>query len=108
MAYSDTAFPTSLHQCADAPLVLFCSGQPFPNTTRIISIVGTRQLSESRKTFVRQLPQPKLFIELNEKEKSVISHMSGTPKHIDLIALDAKLKVSEIASILFQLELKVP
>ena len=269
MAYSDAAFPTSLHQCADAPLVLFCSGQPFPNTTRIISIVGTRQPSESGKAFVRQLvkelaayqpiivsgfaygidieaqlaaldnglvtygcfghgilgcypkehakyrkrieetggflsevwanepfrrahflqrnriiaglaqativvesrekggalttahyansyqrdvfaapgrpndvtargcleliktrqaecitsgedmaralgwkqrqnpiPQPKLFIELNEKEKQVISHMSGTPKHIDLIALEAKLKISEIASILFQLEMK--
>ena len=269
MAYSDAAFPTSLHQCADAPLVLFCSGQPFPNTTSIISIVGTRQPSESGKAFVRQLvkelaayqpiivsgfaygidieaqlaaldnglvtygcfghgilgcypkerakyrkrieetggflsevwanepfrrahflqrnriiaglaqativvesrekggalttahyansyqrdvfaapgrpndvtasgcleliktrqaecitsgedvaralgwkqrqnpiPRPKLFIELNEKEKQVISHMSGTPKHIDLIALEAKLKVSEIASILFQLEMK--
>ena len=32
--------------------------------------------------------------------------MGGTPKHIDLIELDVKLKVSEIASILFQLEMK--
>jgi len=45
-------------------------------------------------------------VELNEKEKWVLSHMSNTPKHIDLIALDATLRVSEVASILFQLEMK--
>jgi predicted Rossmann fold nucleotide-binding protein DprA/Smf involved in DNA uptake len=50
--------------------------------------------------------QPKLFVELNEKEKKVVRHMSATPKHIDLIALEAALKVSEVASILFQLEMK--
>jgi len=269
MAYSDDAFPIALNQCPDAPLVLFSSGQPFPKTTRIISIVGTRQPSAHGKAFVMQLieeltpyqpivvsgfahgidieaqlaalenglvtfgcfghgilscypkqhakyrkrveetggflsevwandpfkrahflqrnriiaglaqatiivesrekggalttakyalgyqrdvfaapgrpndataigcleliksrqaecitsgedvaqilgwkrhqnpsPQPKLFIELNEKEKWVLSHMSSVPKHIDLIALDTQLKVSEIASILFQLEMK--
>ncbi len=269
IVYSNTNFPAPLNQCTDAPLVLFYSGQPFPSTTRIKSIVGTRQPSEQGKAFVRQLvtelapyqpiivsgfaygidieahiaaldsglityscfghgilgcypkqhakyrkrmeetggflsevwakepfqrahflqrnriiaglaqativvesrekggalttahyansyqrdvfaapgrpndvtasgcleliktrqaecitsgedvaralgwkqrqnpiPQPKLFIELNEKEKQVINHMSHTTKHIDLIALDAKLKVSEIASILFQLEMK--
>jgi DNA processing protein len=35
--------------------VLFSSGQPFPNTTRVISIVGTRQPSADGKAFVRQL-----------------------------------------------------
>lgn len=51
-------------------------------------------------------PQPKLFVELNEKEKWILKHMEASPKHIDLIAIDAKLKVSEVASILFQLEMK--
>lgn len=32
--------------------------------------------------------------------------MSVTPKHIELIALDASWKVSELSSLLFQLELK--
>lgn len=269
ISYLDTAFPTPLNLCADAPLVLFYSGQPFPPTTRVVSIVGTRQPSAQGKAFVKQLvaelapyqpiivsgfaygidieaqlaaldnglvtfgcfghgilgcypkqhtryrkrieetggflsevwanepfqrshflqrnriiaglaqatiivesrekggalttaqyalsyqrdvfaapgrptdatasgcleliknrqaecitsgedvaralgwkqqqnpaPQPKLFVELNEKEKWVLSHMSNAPKHIDLIALDATLRVSEVASVLFQLEMK--
>lgn len=269
IAHSDSNFPASLNLCPDAPLVLFYSGQPFPNTTRIVSIVGTRQPSAEGRAFVRQLvkeltpyqpiivsgfaygidieaqlaaqqnglitygclghgilkcypskhikhrseiektggfltefwanehfqrthflqrnriiaglaqativveskakggalttaqyalgyqrdvfavpgkpqdvasqgcltliknrqgecitcgadvarmlgwqqyksppSQPKLFLELNEKEKKVVRHMSATPKHIDLIALEAALKVSEVASILFQLEMK--
>jgi len=269
IAYSDVNFPASLNQCGDAPLVLFYSGQSFPKTTRIVSIVGTRQASTHGRAFVSQLveelspyqpiivsgfaygidieaqlaaldnglvtfgcfghgilgcypkqhakyrkrieetggflseiwasepfqrshflqrnriiaglaqatiivesrekggalttakyalnyqrdvfampgrpndatangcleliktrqaecitcgedvaralgwkqqhkptPQPTLFIELNKKEKWVLSHINSAPKHIDLIALDAKLRVSEIASILFQLEMK--
>jgi predicted Rossmann fold nucleotide-binding protein DprA/Smf involved in DNA uptake len=43
---------------------------------------------------------------LGDKEKQVIKHISVTPKHIELIALDASLKVSELSSLLFQLELK--
>jgi DNA processing protein len=51
-------------------------------------------------------PQRKLFVNLGDKEKQVIKHISVTPKHIELIALDASLKVSELSSLLFQLELK--
>ena len=50
--------------------------------------------------------QPKLFVELNDKEKLVPAHMSEIPKHIDLIALEASIKVGEVASLLFQLEMK--
>jgi DNA processing protein len=51
-------------------------------------------------------PQRQLFVILSDKEKQVVKHMSATPKHIDLIALDASLKISEISSLLFQLEMK--
>ena len=51
-------------------------------------------------------PQRQLFVSLNDKEQQVVKHMSATPKHIDLIALDASLKVSELSSLLFQLEMK--
>ena len=51
-------------------------------------------------------PQRQLFVILSDKEKQVIKHISATPKHIDLIALDASLKISEISSLLFQLEMK--
>jgi DNA processing protein len=55
IAHSDPDFPIALNLCPDAPLILFGSGQPFPNTTRVISIVGTRQPSADGKAFVRQL-----------------------------------------------------
>ena len=55
VACSDTGIPISLNLCPDAPLVLFGSGQAFPNTTRVISIVGTRLPSPNGKAFVRQL-----------------------------------------------------
>jgi DNA processing protein len=269
VAHSDPGFPIALNLCPDAPLVLFGSGKAFPNTTRVISIVGTRLPSPDGKAFVRQLvetlapyqpiivsgfaygiditaqlaavennlttygclahgvlncyprehqkhrkkieqqggfltelwshekiqranflqrnriiaglaqativaeskskggalttadyalgyerdvfavpgrpndiiaqgcleliktqkatcvtsgedvakllgwkkekaavPQRQLFVTLSDKEKQVVKHMSPNPKHIDLIALDASLKVSEISSLLFQLEMK--
>jgi DNA processing protein len=51
-------------------------------------------------------PQRQLFVRLNDKEQQIIKHMSATPKHIDLIALDASLKISDVSSLLFQLEMK--
>ena len=51
----EPTFPTALNQCPDAPLVLFYSGQPFPTTTRVISIVGTRQPSQKGRAFTAQL-----------------------------------------------------
>lgn len=267
--FRQESYPSTLNQCSDAPLVLFYSGQPIPNTTRIISVVGTRQPSHQGRVFVRKLIeelaafnpvivsgfaygidieaqlaarennlitygclghgilncypkehikyrsdieqtggflsefwsneafqrthflrrnriiaglaqativvesknkggalttayyalgyqrevfavpgrpddmaaqgcidliktqqaacitsgidvanalgwteqtkpiyQPKLFVELNDKEKLVLAHMSEIPKHIDLIALEASIKVGEVASLLFQLEMK--
>tara|TARA_A100001011_G_scaffold97754_1_gene102887 strand:- start:3569 stop:3790 length:222 start_codon:yes stop_codon:yes gene_type:complete len=50
--------------------------------------------------------QRQLFVRLNDKEQQVVKHMSVTPKQIELIALDASLKVSELSSLLFQLEMK--
>ena len=55
VAHNDPDFPIALNLCPDAPLVLFGSGQAFPNTTRVISIVGTRMPSPDGKAFVRQL-----------------------------------------------------
>ncbi len=63
-----------------------------------------RILGWGKKEFPVQ--QTKLFVSLNEKEKKLLKHISHQPKHIDLIALDANLKVSEVASLLFQLEMK--
>lgn len=55
VTHSDATFPASLNQCSDAPLVLFYSGKPFPITTRIVSVVGTRQPSSHGKAFIQKL-----------------------------------------------------
>ncbi|MFN3342860.1 MAG: DNA-processing protein DprA [Flavobacteriales bacterium] len=57
--FLDSAFPQRLKNCEDAPLVLFSLGNTDFNTSRIVSIVGTRQPSEKGKeicaTLVEQL-----------------------------------------------------
>ncbi len=55
----------------------------------------------------KQKPQqPELFVTLNEHEQKVLQHLGPEPKHIDLIAIEAQVKVSELASMLFLLEMK--
>jgi predicted Rossmann fold nucleotide-binding protein DprA/Smf involved in DNA uptake len=55
----------------------------------------------------KQKPQqPELFVTLNENEQKVLQCLGPEPKHIDLIAIEAQVKVSELASMLFLLEMK--
>jgi predicted Rossmann fold nucleotide-binding protein DprA/Smf involved in DNA uptake len=51
-------------------------------------------------------PQRQLFVLLKDKGQQVVKRMSATPKRIDLIVLDASLKISDVSSVLFQLEIK--
>lgn len=59
IAYNDAAYPTLLRNCEDAPLVLFFLGNADMNATHIISVVGTRRITEYGKdlcrTFCRDL-----------------------------------------------------
>jgi predicted Rossmann fold nucleotide-binding protein DprA/Smf involved in DNA uptake len=50
--------------------------------------------------------QPELFVTHNEHEQKVLQCLGPEPKHIDLIAIEAQVKVSELASMLFLLEMK--
>ena len=56
---NEEAYPTRLRECDDAPLVLFYKGNTDLNQAKVISIVGTRRITDSGvrtcRTFLRDL-----------------------------------------------------
>ena len=50
LIFSDDGYPARLRECEDAPLVLFYRGVANLNEKRIISVVGTRKISERGKS----------------------------------------------------------
>ena len=55
LTYLDDTFPKRLKQCADAPIVLFYSGQQPPVQRKYISIVGTRKCTHYGEKMTVQL-----------------------------------------------------
>ncbi|MEO8774278.1 MAG: DNA-processing protein DprA [Gelidibacter sp.] len=53
--FMDTNYPEKLKHCIDGPILLFQSGQVDLKKERLISIVGTRQITSSGITFCEQL-----------------------------------------------------
>ncbi len=56
-SYLDENYPERLKHCIDGPLVLFSSGNINWNTRKVISIVGTRQVSAYGTDFCKKLIQ---------------------------------------------------
>lgn len=54
IVYNDENYPGLLRACDDAPLVLFYRGTANLNTTHIISVVGTRRITEYGKDICRK------------------------------------------------------
>lgn len=61
IGYNDEAYPARLRECPDAPILLYYRGTSSLNTRRIISMVGTRHITQYGKdlcsSFVRELKQ---------------------------------------------------
>lgn len=53
--YTDKTYPKRLKNCYDAPFLLFRKGKIDMNTKRILSIVGTRNMTLSAKHFLSKL-----------------------------------------------------
>ncbi len=53
--FLDEQYPQNLKNCIDAPILLFYSGKIDFNNPKIISVVGTRKLTNSGKYFCEQL-----------------------------------------------------
>ncbi len=54
---SDEAFPNRLRQCSDAPVLLFTSGKMDLNAQKVISIVGTRRMTNYGSGFLKEFIQ---------------------------------------------------
>lgn len=53
--YLDAAYPSRLKQCIDSPMMLYYKGNANLNATKIVSVVGTRNITEYGKDICRQL-----------------------------------------------------
>lgn len=53
--YLDAAYPTRLKQCTDNPMMLYYIGNTNLNTAKIVSVVGSRNITEYGKDMCRQL-----------------------------------------------------
>lgn len=87
IAYSyflDSDYPVNLQQCIDAPLLLFKDGNLDLNNDKIISIVGTRNISSYGRDFCNQL------IEELASYNPVI--VSGFAYGVDICAHKAAIK----------------
>lgn len=81
---TDKNYPQRLLNCYDSPLLLFYKGNADLNTSRIISIVGTRNHSDYGKAICEKL------VEALQSENVLI--LSGLAYGIDTIAHKAALK----------------
>jgi DNA processing protein len=50
--FQDSAYPRRLHHCEDAPLILFQKGNMPLNASRVLAIVGSRNMSDYGKHFL--------------------------------------------------------
>ena len=55
LSYMDEKYPAKLKECTDAPLLLFGKGNFEFKNLRILSIVGTRNISKYGKDFIQEL-----------------------------------------------------
>lgn len=55
--YTDEAYPSRLKNCHDAPFLLFKKNQLTMNQRKVLSIVGTRNMTRSGKHFLTKLMQ---------------------------------------------------
>ena len=84
LCLTDAAYPKRLLNCFDAPTVLYYRGTADLNTSRVISIVGTRSNSDYGKQLTEQIVK-----ELTEQNVLIVSGMAFG---IDAIAHKAALQ----------------
>jgi DNA processing protein len=82
--YTDKNFPKRLLQCADSPVMLYYKGNADLNARKIISVVGTRKVTEYGKT------QCEKIIEQLAAYHPLI--VSGLAFGVDIVAHKAALK----------------
>jgi len=84
--FEDAAYPARLKECEDAPILLYCRGRAGLNTTRAISVVGTRKASSYGKELCRSI-----VLDLSSRIEDLVI-VSGLAFGIDVIAHRAALE----------------
>jgi len=82
----DLAYPRRLRECEDAPILLYCRGSEGLNTSRAISVVGTRKASSYGKELCRSI-----VLDLSTRIEDLVI-ISGLAYGIDVIAHRAALE----------------
>ena len=75
ITYNDNAYPKRLLHCKDAPYLIYVKGEADLNNQRMISIVGTRKITQYGKSIVKQI--------VNQLEGYGISVVSGLAYGVD-------------------------
>ncbi|MCW3127015.1 MAG: dprA [Bacteroidetes bacterium] len=88
LIYTDPDYPRRLRECTDMPIVLYHKGNADLNTDKIVSIVGTRNITEYGKEMTKK------FVEgLGDQNILVISGLAyGVDVASHHAALDNKMK----------------
>lgn len=82
--FTDSSYPNRLKYCDDAPLLLYSSGQMKLNAQRIISMVGTRKMTN----YGRKLIKDFLF-EIKDSDILVVSGLAyGVDTHVHQTCVD--------------------
>lgn len=85
VSFLENEYPKRLHECDDAPVVLYYKGNPDFNSTRIVSIVGTRNATKYGTDFC-----DKIIGQIAEKYPETII-VSGLAYGIDVAAHKAAM-----------------
>lgn len=85
--FTDEDYPWRLHECDDAPLMLYGLGKCDLNSNRMISVVGTRHATPYGLDFV-----DRLIRELAQRVAEPVTIVSGLAFGIDIAAHRAALK----------------
>ena len=85
--YTDQKYPSRLHDCADAPLMLYAAGDCPINEMLTIGIVGTRHATPYGTDFCRKLVEG-----LATKVNATVAVVSGLAYGIDVAAHRAALE----------------
>ncbi|RZJ34083.1 MAG: DNA-protecting protein DprA [Flavobacterium sp.] len=93
-SFSDSKYPEKLKHCVDGPLLLFSTGNINLNKQKILSIVGTRQITPFGADFTRELiadlaPLNPVIVSGYAYGVDIVAHLSAIENNLQTVAVVA-------------------
>lgn len=92
--FEEAAYPERLKACSDAPLLLYGMGKTDLNTSKILSVVGTRKMTAYGRNFIEKLiaeladAYPELLIVSGlAYGVDICAHRTALKHHLDTVAV---------------------